>query len=99
VRIASAGVALPEPYFRQAILTEYLAELWGAGPALVRRMAALHANVQVEGRHLAYPLERYAELDTFGRNNEAWIEAATGTLGLLLAMGPGFCSELLLLKW
>jgi alkylresorcinol/alkylpyrone synthase len=77
VRIASAGVALPEPYFRQAILTEYLADLWGARPALVRRMAALHANVQVEGRHLAYPLERYAELDTFGRNNEAWIEAAT----------------------
>jgi alkylresorcinol/alkylpyrone synthase len=22
-----------------------------------------------------------------------------GTLGLLLAMGPGFCSELVLLRW
>jgi alkylresorcinol/alkylpyrone synthase len=24
---------------------------------------------------------------------------APGTLGLLLAMGPGFCSELVLLEW
>ena len=24
---------------------------------------------------------------------------ATGTLGLIAAMGPGFCSELLLLQW
>ena len=24
---------------------------------------------------------------------------ATGTLGVMLAMGPGFCSELLLLEW
>jgi alkylresorcinol/alkylpyrone synthase len=23
----------------------------------------------------------------------------SGTLGILAAMGPGFCSELLLLKW
>ncbi len=26
-------------------------------------------------------------------------EAAPGDLGLLLAMGPGFCSELVLLRW
>ena len=26
-------------------------------------------------------------------------EARPGDLGLLLAMGPGFCSELVLLKW
>ena len=26
-------------------------------------------------------------------------EPAPGTLGLLLAMGPGFCSELVLLQW
>jgi alkylresorcinol/alkylpyrone synthase len=24
---------------------------------------------------------------------------APGTLGLVLAMGPGFCSELVLLRW
>jgi alkylresorcinol/alkylpyrone synthase len=77
VRIASAGVALPESYYRQAIFTEYLAELWRARPEVVRRLSALHANVQVEGRHLACPLERYAELDSFGRSNAAWIEAAT----------------------
>jgi alkylresorcinol/alkylpyrone synthase len=77
MKIAAAGVALPEPYYRQDQVTSYLAELWGTRPEVVRRLAALHANVQVEGRHLAFPLERYAELDTFGRNNAAWIEAAT----------------------
>ena len=77
MKIAAAGVALPEHYYPQSVLTDYLCQLWGKRPELVRRLTSLHENVQVEGRHLAYPLERYAELDTFGRNNDAWIVAAT----------------------
>lgn len=77
MKIAAAGVALPEHYYPQSVLTDYLAGMWGKRPEVVRRLSSLHENVQVEGRHLAYPLERYAELTTFGLNNDAWITAAT----------------------
>jgi len=32
--------------------------------------------VRVGGRHLALPLEAYAELESFAARNAAWIEAA-----------------------
>ena len=34
------------------------------------------ASVRVGGRHLALPLERYEELDSFAARNDAWIAAA-----------------------
>lgn len=77
MKIASVGVALPEHYYSQAELTRYLSDVWRERPAVVRRLASLHENVQVEGRFLALALERYAGLDTFGRSNDAWVEAAT----------------------
>lgn len=41
-------------------------------------MRRLHASSRVEARHLALPIEEYAQLDDFGRSNDAWIEAAVG---------------------
>jgi len=76
MKIASAGVALPEHYYDQSTLTAYLAEVWKDHPEVVRRLDALHGNVGVEGRHLSIPLEQYASLHTFGDFNDAWIKAA-----------------------
>jgi len=78
MKIASVASALPEHRYSQAALSAYLRdEVWGEHRELARRVDGLHENVQVETRHLAYPMERYASFETFGDFNEAWIAAAT----------------------
>jgi alkylresorcinol/alkylpyrone synthase len=78
MKIAAVASALPEHYYDQGILTDYLKDVvWRDHPQLVARIDALHENIQVEGRHLAVPIERYASLRTFGDFNRTWIAAAT----------------------
>ena len=78
MKIASVASALPEHRYDQSALSAYLRdEVWGEHVELARRIDGLHENVKVETRHLAYPIERYASLRTFGDFNEAWIAAAT----------------------
>ncbi len=78
VKIAAVASALPVHYYEQRTLTTYLEEVvWRDRPEVARRLDALHQSVRVDGRHLAYPLERYASFLTFGDFNDAWIVAAT----------------------
>jgi alkylresorcinol/alkylpyrone synthase len=74
--IQSVGRALPRHYYDQATLSAYLQRLWQDRPNVAARARALHESVRVRGRHLALPLETYAQLTTFGKSNDAWIEAA-----------------------
>ena len=72
-----AGVRGVLPPFRypQAEITAAFAEGLGEQqrvPVLQR----LHTNAQVQFRHLALPLERYAALTSFGDANDAFIENA-----------------------
>lgn len=76
MRIASVASALPPHFYSQNELSAALEKLWGGKLFNPRRLAKLHRNVRVEGRHLALPLERYGELLTFGARNDAWIESA-----------------------
>ena len=76
MKIASVGKALPRHYHEQREITDRLATLWAHEPTVAGRLASLHENVQVEGRHLALPLESYGAGRTFGDNNDAWIAAA-----------------------
>lgn len=75
--IASVVRANPAHYHSQAELSAGLQGLWSQyrsfNPA---RVEALHAAVQVRGRHLALPMEAYPPLDTFAKRNEAWIREA-----------------------
>ncbi len=77
MRIASARRALPRHYYPQATLTAYLRKVWTHEPQMASRIDRLHASVQVQGRHLALPIEAYDDLTTFTRCNDAWIAAAT----------------------
>ena len=78
MRFAAVASALPAHRYDQSRLTRYLKdEVWAERPEILRRIDVLHRNVGVETRHLAYPLERYATLRTFGEFNDAWITAAT----------------------
>ncbi|MGE3174144.1 MAG: type III polyketide synthase [Planctomycetota bacterium] len=76
MRIAAVGSALPNNYYDQETLTRYLTEVMRDEPAAARRLPQLHANTRVRGRHLALPLERYAELQDFTDWNAAWLQCA-----------------------
>ena len=74
--VSAVGRALPENYLDQEALIAALRGFWAARHFNVERLEDLHRAVQVSGRHLALPLDRYPGLDSFAKCNDAWIEAA-----------------------
>jgi alkylresorcinol/alkylpyrone synthase len=74
MRVLSVHGVLPEHRYSQHELTQAFTRhvLRGAvDEAVVER---IHANAQVDTRHLALPLHRYAELADFTEANDAFIE-------------------------
>jgi alkylresorcinol/alkylpyrone synthase len=76
MKIAAVASAFPKYYYPQPVLLEALRQYWGGKLEDVRLLDRLHEHVGVEGRHLALPLESYLDLNTWGKANNAWIEAA-----------------------
>jgi alkylresorcinol/alkylpyrone synthase len=76
MHLLAVGRALAEHRYSQCEITGFLAELWRDEPETVARMRRLHENVGVATRHLALPLDAILGLGTFGRCNDAWIDAA-----------------------
>lgn len=64
---------LPDHRYEQEEITEAFARLTAADEGLLKRF---HTATGVTGRNLALPLEEYAKLDSFGRANDAYVEAA-----------------------
>ncbi|MDT4912632.1 MAG: alkylresorcinol/alkylpyrone synthase [Pseudonocardiales bacterium] len=86
--LAAVHGALPVHRYPQAELTDLFAKLClpgGRSHAVVRR---LHDSARVATRHLALPIERYAELEGFAAANDAFIPAAVdlGSEALLGAL-------------
>ncbi len=75
MKIAAVGTAFPAHWYDQQTLTEYLVAAF-ADERLAPRLRSLHANTRIDGRHLALPLERYAELRDFSACNAAWLTSA-----------------------
>ncbi|HYX70199.1 MAG TPA: type III polyketide synthase, partial [Terriglobales bacterium] len=76
MRIISAGSALPKHRYDQQAIAGALKRSWGErlkNPEIVSR---LHAHTGVQTRHLVLPLEAYERLDSWGKANTLWIEAA-----------------------
>jgi alkylresorcinol/alkylpyrone synthase len=74
--IAGVAHAVPEHRFRQEAITAALKRYWGGklrNPELLERF---HSRVGVDYRHLAFPLERYAQFASWGETNAAWLEVA-----------------------
>ena len=76
MKIASVASALPENVYDQRTIREYLEQVWSDRPEILRRLASLFRNCGVDQRHIALPLERYGELETFGQFNDEWIRCA-----------------------
>ena len=76
MRILSAATAFPSHKYSQRTLLEALAFEWGPKLENRKMLERLWANVGVEERYLSLPLTSYYGLDTFGKNNDAWMKAA-----------------------
>jgi alkylresorcinol/alkylpyrone synthase len=76
LEIAAVGKAYPPHYYDQGTLIRALDGYWPERAGNPDRLERLHRNVLVGGRHLALPLHRYRELESWGQANDAWISAA-----------------------
>ena len=76
--LLGAAAVLPEHYVDQETLIGAFRAAWAEKHFNPARLEQLHRAVQVSGRHLALPLERYTEMHSFAAHNDAWIAAATG---------------------
>jgi alkylresorcinol/alkylpyrone synthase len=86
--VAAVHGVLPPHQYPQSELTDLFVRLClpeGSQDALARR---LHASAKVATRHLALPIERYPELDTFTAANDAFLEVAVdlGTQAVAAAL-------------
>ena len=75
--IVSTKTGFPEHYYPQNTLLTAAQEEWKLKRAsVVNALEQFYTNVQVKGRHLAWPLERYRKPTTFEERNDAYIETA-----------------------
>lgn len=75
-----SALGFPDHYYDQDGLLDALLELWGEALFNPDRLRAFFQNMQVEGRHLALPRERYAEVREFGARNRAFQEVSLDLL-------------------
>ena len=77
VRIASIAPVLPAHVHAQAEITDTIAPLLTSDPRRRRTIDRIHAATGIETRHLALPLEAYADLTTFAAANDAFVREGT----------------------
>lgn len=76
MNIVGCAGALPDHYYDQNALIAGFLQTWSSQHHNPDRLVRLHQAVQVGGRHLALPMERYASM-SFGEANDAFIEVGT----------------------
>lgn len=75
MRILNVRGVVPDHRYAQSDITEAFTRAVLGDTVDVKVVRRLHANAGVRTRHLAIPLERYADLADFGQSNDAFIEA------------------------
>jgi alkylresorcinol/alkylpyrone synthase len=76
-RIAAVRSALPPYRYRQADITDAMAELSGVTGGRRALLQRLHVHAGVDARSTVLPLARSGELDGIGPTNDLYIEHAT----------------------
>ena len=76
MRILSVGSAFPENLYPQGVITGAIKQHWGDRPEHPALLDRLHSRSGVKQRYLSFPIEQYAQFETFGETNRAWLEVA-----------------------
>jgi len=75
--IVSTTTGFPEHYYPQKVLLTAAQQEWKKKrTAILKPLEQFYTNVKVNGRYLAWPLERYKKPTTFEERNNAYIETA-----------------------
>src|SRR5574339_696851 len=75
--IISTKTGFPEHYYPQDVLLAEAQQEWKKmRPSIVKPLEQFYTNVKVDGRYLAWTLERYKKPATFEERNNAYIETA-----------------------
>lgn len=76
MNIAAAAGVLPAHRYSQPELIQAFRAYWDGFPEQQAFLERLHARTGVDFRHLAYPVERYPRITSWGEANNLWIDAA-----------------------
>lgn len=90
MKIAAAASALPPHRYDQQTIVRALQSVWHDKLPRPELLDRLHRNTGVSQRHLVLPLPQYLALDTWGKANNVWIEAAQelGSTAICRAITP-----------
>ena len=109
MRIAGVASAFPKQYFSQAEITAALKQRWAdklENPAVLECLLSAGA-LQLPAGALDASWESLRKVGNLSSASVLLVledfmngrRPAADSYGLLAAMGPGFCSELVLLRW
>jgi alkylresorcinol/alkylpyrone synthase len=96
MRIASTATAYPPHYFTQREVLDAMKAYWNKGMEFAPVLERLLSRTGVHGRYFSRPLKEYPALDTWGKNNDLWIETAEmlGEQAITSALSAdGVCKE------
>ena len=90
MKIAGAASAFPNQSYDQQTIANALKQFWGGRLAQPDILDRLHAHVGVDRRYLTLPLDEYLSMDTWGKANNQWIQAAEelGNTAICRAITP-----------
>ena len=76
MKIVSAASAFPKNRYDQNTIARALQSFWGDRLDHPEMMQRLHSRTGVDHRHLVLPLHAYERIESWGRANSIWIDAA-----------------------
>jgi len=90
MKIVNAASALPRHEYDQTTIVSALSRFWGDRLPRADMLERLHARAGVDKRYLVLPLEGYLRVNTWGKANHKWIDAAVqlGSQAICQAITP-----------